>query len=78
MTLQVDIPDSLVRQAVELAERQRVTVDEIVAAALSAQISAAPARLSIAERAKRVNWKRVDEILARVPANPPVPGDELP
>ena len=77
MTLQVDIPDSLVRQANELADRQQVSVDQVVAAALSAQISSAPARLSIAERAKCVNWQRVDKILDRVPANPPLPGDEV-
>jgi hypothetical protein len=77
MTLQVNIPDSLVRQANELAERQHVTVDQVVAAALSAQISSAPARPSIAERAKRANQQRVDEILARVPANLPLPGDEV-
>lgn len=76
MTLQVNIPDSLLRQTAELAERQQVTVDQVVAAALSAQVSAAATRPSIAERAKRVNWQKVDEILARVPANPPVPGDE--
>lgn len=76
MTLQVNIPDSLLRQTAELAERQQVTVDQVVAAALSAQVSAAAVRPSIAERAQRVNWQKVDEILARVPANPPVPGDE--
>jgi hypothetical protein len=76
MTLQVNIPDSLLRQTAELAERQRVTVDQVVAAALSAQVSAAATRPSIAERARRVNWQKVDEILARVPADPPVPGDE--
>ena len=76
MTLQVDIPDSLLRQANELAERQQVSVDQIVATALSAQIAAAATRPSIAERAQRVKWEKVDEVLARVPANPPVPGDE--
>jgi hypothetical protein len=76
MTLQVDIPDSLVRQAGELAERQHVSVDQVVAAALAAQISSAPSRPSIAERAQRVNWQRVDEILDRVPANPPAPEDK--
>ena len=76
MTLQVDIPDSLVRQTNELAERQHVSVDQVVAAALSAQISSAPARPSIAERAKRVKWQRVDEILDRVPAIPPAPEDQ--
>lgn len=29
-----------------------------------------------AERAVRVDWQRVDEILTRVPAAPPVQGDE--
>jgi hypothetical protein len=77
MTLQVNIPDSLLRQATELAARQQVTVDQIIAAALSAQVSAAAIRPSIAERAQRVNWQKVDEILSRVPANPPVPDDEL-
>lgn len=76
MTLQVNIPDSLLRQTAELAKRQQVTVDQVVAAALSAQISAAATRPSITERAQRVNWRKVDEILARIPANPPVPGDE--
>jgi hypothetical protein len=77
MTLQVNIPDSLLRQTAELAERQQVTVDQVIAVALSAQVSAAATRPSIAERAQRVNWQRVDEILARVPSNPPLPGDEL-
>ncbi len=76
MTLHVDIPDLLVRQANELAQDQHVSVDQVVAAALSAQISAARSRPSIAERAKRVNWQRVDEILTRVPAAPPLVGDE--
>ena len=78
MTLQIDIPDTLVRQANDLAARKHVTVDELVATALTAQISASPPRLTIAERAKRANPQRMDEILARVPANPPLPGDELP
>jgi hypothetical protein len=77
MTLLVDIPDSLVRQAGELAEQQHVSVDQVVATALAAQISAAPGRPSIAERARRVNWQRVDEILDRVPANLPASEDKL-
>jgi len=76
MTLQVDIPDSLVRQANELADQQKVSVDQVVAAALSAQIAAAPTHPNVAERAGRVNWQRVDAILARVPAKPPLNGDE--
>jgi hypothetical protein len=77
MTLQVNNPDSLLRQTAQLAERQQVTVDQVVAAALTAQVSAAATRPSMAERDQRVNWQKVDEILARVPANPPLPGDGI-
>jgi len=33
-------------------------------------------RDTIASRAKRVDWQKVDDILARVPVKPPLPGDE--
>ena len=35
-----------------------------------------PVEITIAERGTRVDWQRVDEILARVPAAPPISGDE--
>ena len=38
---------------------------------------AAGTRESITSRAARVNWEKVDDILARVPDVPPDPGDEL-
>ena len=76
MNLQVELPDKLVRQVNDLAEKQHVSVNQIVAVALAAQVSAADSRPSIKERSQRVNWQRVDEILAKVPAKPPLPGDE--
>ena len=76
MTLRFEIPDSLARQVTDLAVQQSVTVEQIVTAALTAQVDAAPARPSIKERAARVDWEKVDEILARVPDAPPLPGDE--
>lgn len=75
MTVQLDIPESLVQEAKKLAAQQKVSVDQLVANALTHQISAA-SRPSVAERARRVNWEKVDQILARVPAVPPLPGDE--
>jgi len=76
MNLQVELPETLVRQVNDLAEKQHVSVNQIVATALTAQVSAAATRPSIKERAQRVNWRTVDEILAKVPARPPLPGDE--
>ena len=77
-TLEVKIPDLLLKQVNEVAVKENVSVDQIVSIALAAQVSASRARESISSRGKRVDWPKVDDILARVPANPPLPGDELP
>jgi hypothetical protein len=76
-TLEVKIPDLLLKQVNEVAVKEKVSVDQIVSIALAAQVSASQARESISSRAKRVDWQRVDDILARVPSNPPLPGDEV-
>ena len=76
MTLHVHLPDSLAAQARELAAREHVTVDHPIASALSVQLDHTPHRPTIAERAARVDWQKVDAILARVPAVPPAAGDE--
>jgi hypothetical protein len=75
-TLEVKIPDLLFKQVNEVAAREKVSVDQIVSIALAAQVSASQARENILSRAKRVDWRKVDDILDRVPANPPLPGDE--
>jgi len=74
-TLEVKIPDLLFKQVNEVAAKEKVSVDQIVSIALAAQVSASQARESISSRAKRVDWRKVDDILDRVPANPPLPGD---
>src|SRR5205807_5663070 len=75
--LQAEVPELLLQEVKELAAKQNASVDQIVSVALAAQVSAWRTRESIASRAGRVNWQKVDEILARVPDVPPVPGDEL-
>jgi hypothetical protein len=77
-TLEVRIPDLLLKQVNEVAAKEKISVDQIVAIALAAQVSASQARESISSRAKRVDWQKVDDILARVPASPALPGDEVP
>lgn len=76
-TLQARIPDLLLQQVNELAAKEHVAVDQIVSAALAAQVSASKARESVSSRAQRVDWKKVDGILDRVPDVPPLPGDEI-
>ena len=77
-TLEVKIPDLLLKQVNEVAVKEKVSVDQIVSIALAAQVSASQARASISSRARRVDWQKVDAILDRVPASPPLPGDEIP
>jgi homospermidine synthase len=76
-TLEAQVPDILIDEVKELAAKQNATVDQIVSLALAAQVSAWRTRESIASRAKRVDWQKVDDLLARVPDVPPQPGDEL-
>lgn len=71
------MPEILLDEVIELAAKQHTSVDQIVSLALTAQVSASRTRESIASRARRVNWQKVDELLAAVPDVPPEPGDEL-
>jgi hypothetical protein len=76
-TIQAQVPDILVEEVKELAAKQNASVDQIVSLALAAQVSAWRTRESIVSRANRVDWQKVDRILARVPDATPQPGDEL-
>ena len=75
--LEAQVPDILLNEVIELAAQQHTSVDQIVSLALTAQVSAWRTRESIASRAGRVDWQKVDEILAAVADVPPEPGDEL-
>jgi hypothetical protein len=76
-TIHANAPDYLAKLAEEAAQKENVTVDQIVALALSAQVSAWNVRDDIETRAKRGNPADLDRILAKVPNRPPLPGDEL-
>ena len=73
-----EIPDLLLKQVNEVAVKETVSVDQMVSIALAAQVCAAQARERITSRAKRVDRQIVDDILARVPADPPLPGNAVP
>lgn len=75
-TLHAEIPELLLQEVAELAAQQKTTVDQIVSLALAAQVSAWRTRESAPSRAARVDWQKVDDILARVPNAPPQLGYE--
>ncbi len=76
MTIQANIPDFLIRQASEVAQRESTTVDAIIAIALSSQVTAWQVRDTVEQRAQRGRLSDLDDILAAVPDAPPVAGDE--
>jgi hypothetical protein len=75
--LEAEVPELLLNEVIELAAKQNTSVDQIVSVALAAQVSAWRTREGIASRAGRVDWQRVDEVLAQVRDVPQQPGDEL-
>ena len=80
-TIEAQVPDylaRLARLAREAAEKENVSVDQIVALALASQVSAWRVRDDMATRAARGKLVDFDLIMSKVPDVPPQPGDELP
>ena len=76
-TIQAKVPDYLATLATEAAEKEQTSLDQIIALALSAQLSAWKVRDDIETRAHRGRPDDLRDILAQVPDVPPVRGDEL-
>ena len=76
--IEANVPDYLARQALAAAEREQVSIDQIVALALSSQIAAWQGSDDLETRAKRASLEAFDRVMAKVPDVPPRPGDELP
>lgn len=70
----VQIPDDLYEKAEKLAEADNVSVDRVVASALSAKIADWSRLRARAERGSMQKFRRV---MAKVSDAPPVPEDQL-
>ena len=75
--IEAQVPDYLAALAHEAAAKEKTTVDQIIALALSAQLSAWKVRDDMDTRAQRGRPEDLRDILAQAPDAPPVPGDEL-
>ena len=76
-TIHASVPDYLAKLTEEAAQKENVTVDQIVALALSAQVSAWNVREDIESRARRGQIGDLDRILSKASDRAPLPGDEL-
>jgi hypothetical protein len=75
-TMSVRLPESLHKQARELAEREGVSINQLVATALAEKVSALLTLEYLQERASRGSAASFRKALAKVPNVPPVEGDE--
>ena len=73
-TIEAKVPDYLAALAAEAAAKEKTTLDQIIALALSAQLSAWKVRDDIETPAKRGRPEDLRDILAEVPDAPPLPG----
>ncbi len=71
------MPDYLAALAAEAAAKEKTTLDQIVALALSAQLSAWKVRESMETRAQRGRPEDLQAVLNDVADVPPEAGDEL-
>jgi hypothetical protein len=76
--LSLRLPNSLHARARELAEREGVSINKLVASALAEKMSALLTEEHLEARARRGSRARFVAALARVPAVEPEPGDVLP
>jgi hypothetical protein len=73
-TMSVRLPNSLHRQLRELAEREGVSMNQLISSAVGEKLAA----LLAADYARRGSRRKYDAVLRKVRDAPPAVGDELP
>ncbi|PYV15915.1 MAG: toxin-antitoxin system HicB family antitoxin [Acidobacteria bacterium] len=76
-SLSLRLPESLHRKLRELAKRDDVSINQLIATAVAEKTAALLTLEYLEERARRADPKLIDRLLSRVPDVPPVAGDEL-
>ena len=76
-TMSLRLPESLHRQVRELAEREGISINQLVTTALAEKMSALMAREYLEARAQRGSRENFDRALAKVRARAPEAGGEL-
>ena len=77
-TMSLRLPESLHERAREIAKREGISINQLIATALAEKLSALDTLDYLEARAARGSRKALLEVLSRVPDVAPDPGDELP
>ncbi|WP_138505706.1 ribbon-helix-helix protein, CopG family [Nostoc sp. PA-18-2419] len=73
----VKIPESLYKQIEALATKENMSIEQLVAVALSAQVSAWMTKDYLEEKAQRGSWDKFQQVLNKVPDVEPDDYDKL-
>lgn len=76
-TMSLRLPESLHEKIRELAEREGISMNQLVTTAVAEKISALLTEEYLEARAERGSREKYERVLEKVPDTEPVPGDEL-
>jgi post-segregation antitoxin (ccd killing protein) len=78
-TISLRLPESLHKQARELAKQEDISINQLISTALAEKMSALMTSEYLAERASRGSRKKFDRVLGKVRSHrrQPIAGDEL-
>jgi hypothetical protein len=77
-TLSLRLPNTLHDRLREVAEREGISINQLVTLAAAEKVATILTVDYLEERAKRADLRAFDRLLSRVPATPVLAGDELP
>jgi predicted transcriptional regulator len=77
-TISLRLPDSLHKQVRKLAEKESVSINQLVTLALAEKVSALLTEEYLETRAKRGSRKKFERAIAKVPKVEPEEYDRLP
>jgi predicted transcriptional regulator len=77
-TISLRLPDSLHKQVRKLAEKESVSINQLITLALAEKLSALMTEEYLEERAKRGSRKKFERAMAKVPKVKPEEYDRLP
>jgi hypothetical protein len=76
-TVNLQLPDSLYKQASQLAEQDGISINHLITMALAEKMSALMTIEYLKERGKHATRKDFEEVLAKVPSVEPEEYDRL-
>jgi hypothetical protein len=75
-TISLRLPESLHKQARELAAQEGISINQLIATSLAEEMAALMTGEYLGERAARGSRRKFGRVLKKVRDRPPVPGDE--